>query len=128
MHTVYIGKLYTNDTGRFPIKARSGNQYLMVAYHFDSNAILVAPFKTRKDKHRLEAYKSIMTRLRKNGMSVNLKILDNKASSKFKHLTTEDLGIKYQLVPPDTYRRNAAERAIRNFQAQFLPGWIRSVP
>ena len=61
-----------------------------------------------------------MTRLRKNGMSVNLQILDNEASSKFKHLITEDLGIKYQLVPPDIHRRNAAEREIRTFNAHFL--------
>ena len=92
----------------------------MVAYHCDSNAILVAPFKTRKDKHRLEAYKSIMTRLRKNGMNVNLKILDNEASSKFKHLITEYLGIKHQMVPPDIHRRNAEEREIHTFKAQFL--------
>ena len=55
MHTVNISKLYTDDTGRFPIKARSGYQYIMVVYHCNSNAILVAPFKTHKDKHRLEA-------------------------------------------------------------------------
>ena len=97
-----------------------GNKYLMVAYHFYSNAMLVAPFKTRKYKHKLEAYKSIMTCLRKNGMSVNLQILDNEASSKFKHLITEDLGIKYQLLPPDIHRRNAAERVIRTFKAHFL--------
>ena len=75
----------------------------MVAYHCDSNTILVPPFKTRKDKHRLEAYKSIMTRLRKNGMIVNLQIPKNEASSKFKHILTEDLGINYQLVPPDIH-------------------------
>ena len=120
IHTVHTSKLYTDDTGRFPIKSRSRNQYLMVAYHWDPNTILVAPFKTRKDKQRLEAYKSIMTRLRKNGMSVNLQILDNDASSKFKLLITEDLGIKYKLAPPDIHRRNAAERAIRNFKAHFL--------
>ena len=33
MHTVHISKLYTDDTGIFPIKARSRNQYLIVAYH-----------------------------------------------------------------------------------------------
>ena len=71
MHRVHISKLYTDDTGRFPIKARSGNQYLIVAYHCNANEILVAPFKTRKDNHIMEAYKSIMTRLRKNGISVN---------------------------------------------------------
>ena len=80
----------------------------MVAYHFDSNAILVAPFKTRKDKHRLGSYKSIMACLRKNGMIVNLQILYNEASKNFKHLITEDLGINYQLVPPDIHIHNAA--------------------
>ena len=48
IHTVHVSKLYTDDTGRFPIKERSGNQYLMVSYHRDSNEILVAPFKKRK--------------------------------------------------------------------------------
>ena len=61
-----------------------------------------------------------MTRLRENGMSVNLQILDNEASSKFKHLITEDVGIKYQLVPPDIHRGNAAEQAIHTFKAHFL--------
>ena len=75
--------------GKFPIKAKSGNQYLMVAYHCDLNVILVAPFKTRKVNHRLGAYKSIMAPLRNNGMIVNLQILDNEASTKFKHLITE---------------------------------------
>ena len=46
--------LYTDGTGRFPIRARSGNQYVMVAYH-SSNVILVEPFYSRKDKYRLEA-------------------------------------------------------------------------
>ena len=35
MHIVHISKLYTDDTGRFPIKARSGKRYLTVAYHCD---------------------------------------------------------------------------------------------
>ena len=43
--------LYTSDTGRFPIRARSGNQYVMVAYH-SSNVILVDPFSSRKDNNR----------------------------------------------------------------------------
>ena len=84
----------------------------MVAYHCNSNSVLVDPFETRKDKHRLETYKSIMTRLRRNVISANLQILDNEASSKFKHLITEDLDIKYQRVPQDIHRRNAAEQEI----------------
>ena len=29
-------------------------------------------------------------------------------------------GVKYQLVPPDLHRRNAAERAIRTFKSHLL--------
>ena len=52
----HISKLYTDDTGRFPVTSRSRNQYMMIAYHCDSNVILVEPFQSRKDHHRLAAY------------------------------------------------------------------------
>ena len=43
-----IDKLYTDDCGRFPIKCRSGNEYIMKAYNCDSNTILQAPVANRK--------------------------------------------------------------------------------
>ena len=51
----HIRKLYTDDTGHFPIRSRSGDQYIMIAYDFYSNAIIAAPFKSRADKHILLA-------------------------------------------------------------------------
>ena len=53
-------------------------------------------------------------------MIVNLQILGNEDITKFKHLITEDLGIRYKLVPPDIHICNAAERAIQTFKAHFL--------
>ena len=50
-----INKLYTDDTGRFPIRSWSGNLYIMITYHCDVNLILAVPFKTRKDTHRVIA-------------------------------------------------------------------------
>ena len=46
--------IYTDNTGRFHIRARIGNQYFMVAYQ-SSNVILVDPFFSRKYKNRLAA-------------------------------------------------------------------------
>ena len=40
VHVATISKLYTDDTGCFPVKAHSGNQYVMIAYHADGNLIL----------------------------------------------------------------------------------------
>ena len=115
-----ISKLYTDDTGRFPVKARSGNQYVMIAHHADGNLILQQAFKTRSDKHRIEAYSAIMTRLSARGLVVDLQILDNEASAAYKHSITVTWQCKFQLVPPDMHRRNQAERAIRTFKDHFL--------
>ena len=43
-----ISKLYTDDTGRFPVHARSGNRYIMIAYPCDAKLILAEPFASRK--------------------------------------------------------------------------------
>ena len=56
LQVTLISKLYTDDTGCFPIHARNGNHHVMIAYHCDTSLILVVPFKTRKDTHRLKAY------------------------------------------------------------------------
>jgi hypothetical protein len=40
-----ISKLYTDNMGWLPIKARSGNQYVMIAYHADGNSSSSKPSK-----------------------------------------------------------------------------------
>ena len=74
-------KLYTDDTGRFPVHARSGNQYIMIAYNCYSNVIIASTFKSRADKHRLLAYGTIMQRLKDHNMLVDLQILGNEEST-----------------------------------------------
>ncbi len=85
---VPISKLYKDHTRCFPVKARSGNQYVMIAYHTDGNLILQQAFQTKSDKHRIAAYNSIMTHLAACGLSVNLQILDNEASAAYKQAIT----------------------------------------
>ena len=68
---VPISTLYTDDMGRFPIRAQSGNQYIMVAFHDATNVILVEPFKTKADHHRIPAYDSIMRRLKTRGLTAH---------------------------------------------------------
>ena len=124
-HEVHITEiaastLFTDDTGRFPIRSRSGNQYIMVAYHQASNAILVQPFQSKHDHHRIPAYNTIMTRLKARGLQVTRHVLDNEASTAYRNAITSTWKCTYQLVPPDMHRRNLAERAIRTFKAHFL--------
>ena len=120
IHVEHVSKLYTDNTGRFLVRSRRGNQYIMVAYHCDSNMILTAPFKSRSDKHRMLAYHDIMQPLKARGMLVDLQIMDNEASAEYKRIITLEYGVKYQLVLTHIHRRNAAKRTIRTFKAHFL--------
>ena len=45
-------------TGRFPYRSSRGNQYLLLMYDYDSNAILVEPLKNRKSETILNAWKN----------------------------------------------------------------------
>jgi hypothetical protein len=90
-----LSRLYTDDTGRFLVKAHSGNQYVMIAYHADGNLILQQAFKTRNDCHRITAYNSIMTWLAACGLAVDLQILDNEASAAYKEAITFKWNAKF---------------------------------
>eukprot|EP00804_Cyclotella_cryptica_P025742 CCRYP_002939-RA/>CCRYP_002939-RA protein AED:0.39 eAED:0.39 QI:0/-1/0/1/-1/1/1/0/222 len=50
-----ISKLFANNMGHFPVRSRSGNQYIMLAYHCNSNTILIKPFQSCNDRHRIPA-------------------------------------------------------------------------
>ena len=76
-----VSKLNTYDCGRFPIRARNVNDYIMIAYHCDSNTILQSPVVNRKYKHSIRAYNSIMQRLTEKGHHVDVQILDNEDST-----------------------------------------------
>ena len=96
--------------GRFPIRAQSGNQYIMLAYHAEANAILVQPFQTKADHHRIPAYKAIMARLKAHNIRVLQQVIDNEASAAYKlAIKTASPGCTIQFVPPDMHQRNKAE-------------------
>ena len=94
-----IIKLYTDDTGRFPIHSRSGNQYIMIAYHCNANLMLAVPFKSGKDTHCLLAYDKIMQRLRDHELTVDLKILYNEAITEYKRFIKKNGTITINMFP-----------------------------
>jgi hypothetical protein len=119
IQAIPINHFFTDDTGRFTPRARSGNQYVMVALHSESNAILVRPFQSKHDSHRIAAYNDLYSRLVTHHATPDVHILDNEASKAFLQAITNN-GCKYQLVPPHVHRRNRAERAIRTFKDHFI--------
>ena len=111
--------VYSNQTGRFPVQSSKGNTSLMVMYDVDANAIDAKPLRSHHDNQMIPAYQKLWERI--NHGRVNkpkLHILDNEASEAFKAAIRENCDL--QLVPPDTHRRNLAERAIQTFKSHFI--------
>jgi hypothetical protein len=119
-HLVYAvlvdqGQLYTDFTGKIPVRSIKGNWYVMVCYVFDCNYVKVVPMKSRSASEWVKAYDIIHQELTSKSFKPKLQTLDNEASSALKNFfTTHD--VEYQLVPPHCHRRNAAERTIRTFK------------
>lgn len=112
-------KIYTDQTGKFPRKSSRGNQYIMVLFEVDSNAILVAPMASRSKGEMVKAYQSLIDRLNARGIFPKKHMLDNEISDELEDCIAKN-HITFQHVPPTNHRANAAERAIQTFKAHFI--------
>ena len=115
------GQMHSDLTGRFPVASTQGNNYILVCYDFDSNAILVEPLTDRRATTITAAYQKIYQRLINGGCKPQFQRLDNECSKLLEELM-QSLQIDFQLVPPHDHRRLAAEQAIRTFKNHLIAG------
>jgi hypothetical protein len=106
------GQLYTDLTGKFPVRSSKGNSYVMVCYFYDCNYVKVIPMKSRSASEWVQAYDHIHQELTVKGFKPKFQTLNNEAPAALKHFFTAN-NVEYQLVPPHYHGRNAAQRAIR---------------
>jgi hypothetical protein len=91
----------------------------MVYFDVDANYINAKPMWNHKYNQMIQAYQKIWTRTNCDRKTKpNMLILDNEASEAFKTEVKKNCNL--QLVPPDTRRRNLAERAIQTFKSHFI--------
>ena len=111
--------VFTDQTGRLPVQSSRGNTSLMVYYDVDANYIDAEPIRNHADPQMIVAYQKLWARTnRGRKIKPSLHILDNEASETFKAEIRKNCIL--QLVPPDTHRRNLAERAIQTFKSHFI--------
>ena len=112
--------MYTDQTGQFPITSMRRNKYIMIMYEVNGNYIDAEPFKNKTDDELTKTYQAMWARLAESEEEITptLHILDNEAPIGLKMAIKQNC--KYQLVPPDTHRRNLAERAIQTFKSHFV--------
>ena len=119
--------VYTDQTGRLPHPSSSGDNYLVVAYDYNSNNILLQPIKNRTSQTITAAIADIHNTLAQGGCQPQFHRLDNKCSQELKQWFTDN-NIQYQLAPPHEHRSNAAERAIRTAKNHLAAGWWSTDP
>jgi hypothetical protein len=81
-HLVYAvmvdqGQLYTDLTGRFPVRPSKGNSYVMVCYVYDCNYVKFIPIKYRSAPEWVKANDTIQQELTVKGFKPQLQILNN---------------------------------------------------
>jgi hypothetical protein len=121
------GKIYLDQTGRFPLTSARGNNYILLAYCYDLNAIIVEPIPTRKETELTKALERIYRRLQRAGVRPTMHVLDNECPAGVKHFL-ESQTTQFQRVPAHNHRRNAAGRASRTFKAHFITGLCSTDP
>ena len=65
-------KIYTDQTGIFPVTSSKGNKYIMVAFEEDSNNIMAEPMKYRKNSELTTVYAKIHKMLTSRGLKPKL--------------------------------------------------------
>ena len=115
------GRVYTDQTGPFPVVSTQGIKATMILYDYDSNAILVEGITSRGKSELLRAYTTLLQRLVNSGLRPKIQRMDNEVSNIFKEFLQAQ-HITLELTPAHVHRRNAAERAIRTWKNHFLSG------
>jgi hypothetical protein len=112
---------FTDLTGCFPCKSSSGNEYVLVAYHYDGNVVMGQALKNRKAATITASWQTMQDTFRKAGAAPNTWVMNNEISDEFASALAAN-NVAFQLVPPHTHRRNLSERVIQTWKNHFKAG------
>ena len=104
--TNLAGKIYTDQTSRFPVTSSCGYKYIMVAYDYDSNTIHAEPMKNRSGQELLKGYTKIHNLLSEHGIAPKINYIDNECPKVLQQLINEKEEC-FQLVSAHLHRRNS---------------------
>ena len=82
-------KLYSNQTGRFPITSNRGNILVDIFYAVDGNYIKSYPLKSRDRSQLLKAYEGVYAYLCMRGYIPKLHKIDNETSRDVKEFISK---------------------------------------
>ena len=112
-------RIYSNQTGKFPIRSSRGHQYIMVLINMDSSYISMEPMKTQHASQLVKTHQIMIDRPKACGINPKKHVLDNECSAEFKE-AIRDNQMRYELVPPNDHWRNIAKRAIQTAKSHVI--------
>jgi hypothetical protein len=113
------GTMYTYITGAFPVRSFKSMQYLVIAYIFGFNAIIVRAMPPCTDASMVQVFTKVISKLKSGGYHPALNVLDNECSAAVeKYIRSKSINI--QLVPPHNHWVNAAKCTIVTFKEHFI--------
>ena len=75
---------YQDLTGQFPYKSSSGNEYVLIGYHYDANCIIGHPVKDRRATTLTAAWQNLYNEFTTTDNKPEVWVLDNKVSGELK--------------------------------------------
>ena len=114
----FMKHIDSDQTGKFPYRSSSGNQYVMVVAESDGDAILYQPVRNKEAGSLIKAWQEIIDRLKRSGIKPKHQTLDNEISNEWK-LAIEKEQMTYQLAPPGGHAKRA-EKAIQIAKDHFI--------
>ncbi|EJK70474.1 hypothetical protein THAOC_08166 [Thalassiosira oceanica] len=114
------GMMFTDQTGNFPARSFNNMKYIFVAYVYDANAILTSALPNKTKEAHANAFKQVLTKLKKGNCKPRQIMMDNECSKLVReYIETE--GIDIQFCPPDDHKQNGpGERAVSTAKEYFI--------
>ena len=79
-YKTYTGTMFQDLCGKFPIQSSRNNKYIMVFYHYDTNAIIIHACKSRSDHDTTPIFENVISHLRSKSLKATFITMDNEAS------------------------------------------------
>ena len=104
--------------GRFTHVSYRGYEYMLISIF--RGYIHAEPLKSRQAADLTAAYRSTYNFFSELGHRPQFQVLDNEDSGLLQKFLKNEVNVSIEYVPPNTHRRNRAERAIRDWKGHLI--------
>ena len=115
------GKMYSDQTGRFPLPSSRGNKYAVIVYVYDANAILSYTIKNWSTGELLRVFLLVYAKLQTAGFKPQLHKLDNESFTTLETFIANN-NAALQYTPPEINCTNATKCAVQMWKNNLKVG------